>query len=311
MKKYSILLLSAAVMVSSCTTTTGAGAYAGSSLGSILGSAIGGITGGPRGSDVGTIIGMASGAIVGAAVGNAAEKQQQEDQSEVLARRNQRIQRQKAKSQARHNYANDGLESDNVYAPQGRTYNYEQPQSQNVEADVADVDPSQMVDTTNSSDDRIDFDATSSNDNVYGGATSDNVNAYGGATSGNVSADALVSADANRLEIRNVRFVDDGGDGVLQAGETGKVTFEVYNHADSPSRDVVPTVVEADANRYIYISPSILVEEIAPGQGIRYTATVKADRRLKADGIRLLVSAVHNGEPVSYVTVVKVRTARK
>lgn len=303
MKKYSVLLVSAAVLVSSCTTGTGAGAYMGSSFGSILGSAIGGITGGPRGSDVGTIIGMASGAIVGAAVGNAADKQQQEDQSEILARRNQRIQRQKANAQARRHYSDDSFGQDNVYGPQSQSYDYAQPQSQDEAAE--DVDPTQMVDTTNSSDDRINFDVSSGND-AYA-ADSDVVAAPG--TS--VSADRLAEADASRLEIRNARFTDDGGDGVLQAGETGKVTFEIFNHSDRPTRNIVPTVVEADANRYIYISPSILVEEIAPGQGIRYTATVKADRRLKADGIRFLVSAVRNGQPASYITVVKVATARK
>ena len=72
MKKYSVMIMSAALVASSCTTGAGTGAYAGSQLGSVLGSAIGGIAGGPRGSDIGTIFGMAGGAVVGAAVGDAA-----------------------------------------------------------------------------------------------------------------------------------------------------------------------------------------------------------------------------------------------
>ena len=55
------------LLLSSCDTYTGSGAYAGATFGSILGSAIGGLSGGPRGSDMGTIIGMAGGAAVGAA----------------------------------------------------------------------------------------------------------------------------------------------------------------------------------------------------------------------------------------------------
>lgn len=70
MKKPLILLFSSALLLSSCGTYTGSGAYVGGSFGSILGSAIGGIAGGPRGSDIGTIIGMAGGAAVGAAIGN-------------------------------------------------------------------------------------------------------------------------------------------------------------------------------------------------------------------------------------------------
>ena len=62
------------MLMSSCASYLGMGAYTGSQIGSILGSAIGGISSGPRGSDIGTIIGMAGGAVVGAAIGNAAEQ---------------------------------------------------------------------------------------------------------------------------------------------------------------------------------------------------------------------------------------------
>lgn len=70
MKKTMVLSVTALVLLlSSCGTYAGAGAYAGAGLGSILGSAIGGIAGGWRGSDVGAIVGMAGGAILGAAIG--------------------------------------------------------------------------------------------------------------------------------------------------------------------------------------------------------------------------------------------------
>ena len=46
MKKPLILLFSSALLLSSCGTYTGSGAYVGGSFGSILGSAIGGIAGG-------------------------------------------------------------------------------------------------------------------------------------------------------------------------------------------------------------------------------------------------------------------------
>ncbi len=87
MNKSVILLSCAALLVTSCGTYAGAGAYMGSGIGAVLGSAIGGITNGPRGSDVGTLVGMASGAIVGAAVGAEADKAQQEKaQAQAAAR---------------------------------------------------------------------------------------------------------------------------------------------------------------------------------------------------------------------------------
>ena len=301
MKKGSVIMMGAALLVSSCTTGAGAGAYAGSSLGSVLGSAIGGIVGGPHGSDVGTIFGMAGGAIVGGALGDAAEKKQAQEQHEVLSRRNQRIQREKAQRRSAQQYDDDTYASGN---------------SANYVGD--DFDPSQMVDNSNSGDDRIDFGAPSSSG---ANATMGNVPMANAPMS---NAPSSQSVDASRVEqiygnaksdgkltIRNVRFADSNGDGMLSGDEIGRVSFEIYNETDAPIYNFDPSVVEAEANKRIYISPSVRVENIMPGQGLRYTATVKADRRIKDGEIRLLVSAQKEGKPISYVTVVKVATQRQ
>jgi len=87
MKKVLVLTVGTVLLVSSCGTYTGSGAYTGATFGSILGSAIGGISDGPRGSDVGTIIGMAGGAVAGAAIGAAADKARQREYEEQRARR--------------------------------------------------------------------------------------------------------------------------------------------------------------------------------------------------------------------------------
>lgn len=78
MKKMLFVLAVSTMLLSSCSTYTGQGAYTGATLGSILGSAIGGISGGWHGSHVGEIVGMAGGAAVGAAIGSAADKKEAE-----------------------------------------------------------------------------------------------------------------------------------------------------------------------------------------------------------------------------------------
>lgn len=289
-------MMGAALLVSSCTTGAGAGAYAGSSLGSVLGSAIGGIVGGPHGSDVGTIFGMAGGAVVGGALGDAAEKKQAQEQHEVLSRRNQRIQREKAQRRSAQQYDDDTYASGN---------------SANYVGD--DFDPSQMVDNSNSGDDRIDFGAPSSSG---ANATMGNAPMSNAPSSQSVDASRVEQIYGNaksdgKLTIRNVRFADSNGDGMLSGDEIGRVSFEIYNETTAPIYNFDPSVVEAEANKRIYISPSVRVENIMPGQGLRYTATVKADRRIKDGEIRLLVSAQKEGKPISYVTVVKVATQRQ
>lgn len=294
-------MMGAALLVSSCTTGAGAGAYAGSSLGSVLGSAIGGIVGGPHGSDVGTIFGMAGGAVVGGALGDAAEKKQAQEQHEVLSRRNQRIQREKAQHRSAQQYDDDTYASGN---------------STNYVGD--DFDPSQMVDNSNSGDDRIDFGAPSSSgaNATMGNAPMSNAPMGNASSSQSVDASRVEQIYGNaksdgKLTIRNVRFADSNGDGMLSGDEIGRVSFEIYNETAAPIYNFDPSVVEAEANKRIYISPSVRVENIMPGQGLRYTATVKADRRIKDGEIRLLVSAQKEGKPISYVTVVKVATQRQ
>ena len=91
MKKILVLSVSALLLLSSCGSYTGVGAYTGGSFGSIIGSAIGGIAGGHRGSNIGTLIGMAGGAAVGAAVGAAADNAERQRYEEHVAARQQRV----------------------------------------------------------------------------------------------------------------------------------------------------------------------------------------------------------------------------
>lgn len=243
MKKMMVWAVGATLLLSSCSSNTGAGAYTGAQFGSILGSAIGGISGGPRGSDIGTIVGMAGGAMIGGAIGNAAD--------------------QKARGE---------MDNDN---PSNSGY-----------------------DSTNSGDDRIDFDG-------------------GDATTGNYEykqpsspADNVYTHSAPTVEIRNARFIDADGDDTISRGEMCKVVFEIYNNGLQPVYNVVPTVAEMTGNKHIYISQPICVEKIEAYKGVRYTVMVKADNRLKEGTIKLCCSVLQNGEAISKVTGFNVETRK-
>lgn len=284
MKKTIIFTLCAAVTLTGCTTGTGAGAYGGASIGSILGSAIGGISGGPRGSDIGTIVGMAGGAVVGAAVGNASDRAQQEQYRQYQEEREARYSRRQQQS----SYDNDSYQQRN---------------------DDSGFDP------TNSGDDRITLDPQDgTGHDVYTTVKPQTVT-----PSQSVSVDQLSSIAPgysfkynSLVEVRNVSFVDDNGDGVITAGEVSKVSFEIMNRSDIELYDVQPTVIETTGNKHIHVSPGLHVESIAPHKGVRYTATVAADKRLK-DGQAVLKVAVAQGnkEITSQVKEFTITTKRK
>lgn len=289
MGKSFIIGMSALLLLGSCDTYTGTGAYMGSTLGSIFGSAIGGIAGGPHGSDVGTIVGMVGGAVAGAAIGQATDqKQQAQREADIADMRARRAERQ-ARRQG--SYGND-----NTYG-HGNNYGYD---------NQGDANSGSGFDANNGGDDRI-YDFKGSDYSGNYSAKQPDVNMPMQSSVDNLAENLKYTPD---IEIKNARFVDDNQDGKIERGELSKVIFEVYNRGNHTLYDVVPTVVEATGNRHIIISPNMHVESIQPGKGIRYTALVKADNRLKDGNAQFCVSVVQGNKKISKVCEFDIPTAR-
>jgi putative lipoprotein len=268
----------------------------GGSIGSILGSAIGGLSGGPRGSDMGTIIGMAGGAAVGAVIGSQADQRQQQQVEQYQRDKARRAERRAARSQQQYSIGQSGYDQSD-YGQRG----YDQP----VYGTPNSEDNSDVFDSTNSGDDRL-----------YDFNGKDYVGDYSAQQPTTVMPSSKMEALGSNwsysptLEIVNARFVDSNEDNTLNRNETCKVIFEIMNRGNSPVYDVVPTVVETTGNKHIYISPSIHVEKITPGRGIRYTAMVKADNRLKNGMAHFCVSVIHEGKSISKVNEFNIPTRR-
>ena len=277
MKKSLTIALSSLLILSGCDTYAGSNAYLGSNIGAILGSAIGGINDGPRGSDVGTIIGMAGGAVVGAIIGNSADQRAHDEMVEHREAVKQRRMEQQQNEMPESNYSSND------------TDNY-----------------SSGFDATNSGDDRI-YDFSSSD---YTGNYSAQTPKEQMPQNSSVEDMAQSFTYTPSIEIRNARFVDDNEDGKIQRDEICKIIFEVINRGNQPLTDVVPTVIEANGNRHIFISPSMHIESIAPGKGIRYTAVIKADNRLKEGNARFCVSVIQGGKAISKVSEFNIPTIR-
>ena len=277
MKKSLTIALSSLLILSGCDTYAGSSAYLGSNIGAILGSAIGGINDGPRGSDVGTIIGMAGGAVVGAIIGNSADQRAHDEMVEHREAVKQRRMEQQQNEMPERNYSSND------------TDNY-----------------SSGFDATNSGDDRI-YDFSSSD---YTGNYSAQTPKEQMPQNSSVEDLAQSFTYTPSIEIRNARFVDDNEDGKIQRDEICKIIFEVINRGNQPLTDVVPTVIEANGNRHIFISPSMHIESIAPGKGIRYTAVIKADSRLKEGNARFCVSVIQGGKAISKVSEFNIPTIR-
>ncbi len=292
MKQVIMSVVCLSLIVSGCGTAE-QGASSGAMFGSIIGSAIGGISGGYRGSDIGTLVGMAGGAAVGAAIGASSEKARMEKYEAARREREERAARRDRRA----------------YGVSG-TLEYG--------GDDSGFDP------TNSGDDRITFDPVPSpaESGMPVAADSIHISSVSAGCHRSVSLEQLRHGmqpsgsccpdNGLQIEICNVEFSDADGDGAISGGEECRVTFEIMNRSAVPVYDILPFVTDTTANRHIAISPSVRVESIAPGRGVRYSAAVVAGKRLKAGEVVLRLGAARGSDNVVIQSVdLKVSTRKK
>ncbi|WP_028909504.1 hypothetical protein [Prevotella sp. AGR2160] len=285
MKKFMITMVVSALLLSSCDSYTGAGAYSGAMLGGMLGSAIGDISGGWRGSDIGQIVGTVGGAVAGAAIGAQADRRQAAAVDDAV--------RERSAEMGSRRYSGD----DGVYENRGNGSRY-QAQSDATPIDTTRNDAEDWreqsgFNANNTGDDRI---------TLGKGQQSDMMKSTGRT----YTVTALPS-----LEIRNARFLDSNGDGALERGEDARMVFEIWNTGTKTVYGAIPSVVEFYKNRHIYISPSVRVESIGAGQGIRYTAVIQADSRLKDGYAKFCVSVLANGKTCTKVSEFNIPTKKE
>ena len=298
MKKIMTLSMGGMMLLSSCGTATGTGAFVGGQFGHVIGSAIGAISGGWRGQHVGSLVGTVGGAVAGAAIGAAVDNAQQRTYEQAAAQRRERLRP--------YSDSNAG----------GQDY---QQHSQQYGDDDSAFDPQ------GGGDDRIEFSGEGSAPGTYPPTTEatagrHRTNHYSLAKLQTVattdeavaSVNALASANRPLLKIRNARVEDNNRDRVLTRNEECRVSFEIMNTAGVDVFNVQPTVVELTGNKHVSISPALNVECIPVGTGIRYTATILADRRLTDGEVKIRIGVmVGNRELASQIQELTIPTRKK
>lgn len=250
------VVLSAALLVSGCGSISDGGA-SGGFLGAELGSILGSAIGGISGGPRGSDVGTIVGMAGGAVIGA------------VVGDAADKAQQRKAERYDG-NYCGDDRNGNSSY--DCRSYDNTGDNA------TSDFDPE------NGGDDVIQFDAPAGNTSVEEPDVVSKLQ----------SDSAPVSASP--LELRSVRFVGKGNGLELHSGELAKVVVEVYNNTPEYMYNVKPMVMETSGNKHVFVSAPIIVEKIAPGKGIRYTAMVKADKKLKDGKVHFTVCAQESAQ---------------
>lgn len=83
------------------------------------------------------------------------------------------------------------------------------------------------------------------------------------------------------IEIEELRFVDENDNHALDAGEHAKLVFIMRNTGRDYVYDIAP-VITVTGTKQIYLSPTAIVKELAPGKAVRYQSELIATKKLKS-----------------------------
>lgn len=99
---------------------------------------------------------------------------------------------------------------------------------------------------------------------------------------------------ASGLRIINLRFIDDNRNHMIDAEEDSKLVFDIVNDGDVPAYNVTPIIEEVSGMKHLLVSSSAQIAYMPVGNQIRYTATIRGGRKLKAGEAQFRVYATES-----------------
>lgn len=111
------------------------------------------------------------------------------------------------------------------------------------------------------------------------------------------------------LDIEELRFVDDNNNRALDADEHARLVFIIRNTGRDYVYDIAP-VITVTGTKEIYLSPTAIIKELAPGKAVRYQSEVIATRKLKKGSADFSIG-FSDGDKLYTVRSFQLRTNRR
>jgi hypothetical protein len=108
------------------------------------------------------------------------------------------------------------------------------------------------------------------------------------------------------IEIVDLRFVDENDNRALDAGEHAKLVFIMRNTGRDYVYDIAP-VITVSGTKEIYLSPTAIVKELAPGKAVRYQSEIIATKKLKRGSVDFSIG-FSNGDKLYTMRSFQLRT---
>lgn len=111
------------------------------------------------------------------------------------------------------------------------------------------------------------------------------------------------------IEIVDLRFVDENNNNALDANEHAKLVFIMRNTGRDYVYDIAP-VITVSGTKEIYLSPTAIVKELAPGKTVRYQSELVATKKLK-NGTADFSIGFSDGDKIYTMRSFQLRTNRR
>ena len=111
------------------------------------------------------------------------------------------------------------------------------------------------------------------------------------------------------IEIEDLRFVDENNSNTLDAEEHAKLVFIIRNTGRDYVYDIAP-VITVTGTKEIFLSPTAIVKELAPGRAVRYQSEVIATKKLK-NGTADFSIGLSDGEKLYTLRSFQMRTRKR
>lgn len=135
-------------------------------------------------------------------------------------------------------------------------------------------------------------------------------NYYQGPRSFNYRRKTNYSTDISCIEIANITYADENGDGKLSSKESAQIYFDIINTSEEPFYGLMPVVVSYKT-KHLFISDPIRIDTIQGQKALRYVVEIYGDKSIP-NGMAYLKLCLHYGQDQSVdVQEICIPTKRK
>lgn len=135
-------------------------------------------------------------------------------------------------------------------------------------------------------------------------------NYYQGPRAFNYRYKSNYSTNIGSIELANITYADENGDGALSSEENAQIYFDVINTSEEPFYGLMPVIVPYKTKK-VFISDPIRIDTIQGNKALRYVVEIAAGKSLP-NGTAFLKLSLHYGHNQSWdVQEIYIPTKRK